>query len=186
MAMYDLPEEDLPIREQGEHHEFVAGPGRLVVSNTAEELFDNGLKYFKWCKENPIIARRPIMTGKRAGQVGEIEYTRPYTIKGLCLHCNIDEEYMADIRGLKDKKNPYYVAVSKLLYIIYVQNMEGAMVDIYNPMFVAKVLNMEKDETPVEYPKVELVGGLPALLENEDEVLKKLDLENPNWISEAD
>ena len=84
------------------------------------------------------------------------------------------------------RDSPYYVAVSKLLYIIYVQNMEGAMVDIYNPMFVAKVLNMEKDEAPVEYPKVELVGGLPPLLENEDEVLKKLDLENPNWIKEED
>jgi len=60
------------------------------------------------------------------------------------------------------------------------------MVDIYNPMFVAKVLNMEKDEAPVEYPKVEFVNGLPPLLENEDEVLKKLDLENPNWISETD
>jgi len=158
-------------------HWEVVDKGLTVVSNTPESLWKNACAYFKWCDENPITAKRTITSGKDSGKRVDIEESRPYSIKGLCLHCGIFEEYIRDIRSSKDNTSMYYIVVSKILYIIYIQNLENATVGIFNPIFVSKVLNMEKDDTPTGSIKIEIVGGLPELSKSENEILEKLELE---------
>ncbi len=151
---------------------------RVVVSESPEDLWNNATKYFRWCEDNPIMTKKTIMNGKGAGDKVFVQYVRPYSIKALCLHCGILEEWLRDVRANKDKSSLWYQVVSKILYIIYIQNLEMATIGEFNPIFTAKVLNLEKDDTPTGSVRVELVSGLPELSKSENEILEKLELEN--------
>ena len=162
-----------------EHWEII-DKGQIVVSNDAEELWENAASYFRWCDDNPVQFYRSLLSGKEAGKSIKVSGTRPYSIKGLCLHCGILEEYLVDCLNSRDKTSLYYQVVKKIQYVIHTNNLEGAMVGVYNPVFTAKVLNMEKEEAPSNTVKVEMVVGLPQLSESENEILEKLNFENEN------
>lgn len=159
------------------HWEIVNGSSN-IISNSPESLWENAIKYFKWSDDNPIISKRTLTSGKEAGKRVTIESRRPYSIKALCIHCNILEEWLRDIRQSKDKSSDFYIVVSKILYLIFIQNLEGATVNEFNPIFVAKVLNMEKDDTPTSAITVNVVNGIPELSTSENEILEKLEIEN--------
>lgn len=163
-----------------QHWEIVnSNRGRYTQSNSPETLWINACSYFKWCDDNPIITKRTITQGKQTGTRADIEQKRPYTIKALCLHCNIIEEYLRSIRESKDKGNEYYIVVSKILYIIYTQNLEEAMNGNFSPIMTAKVLNLEKEDTttPAAITVNVVTQGIPELSNSENEILEKLELE---------
>lgn len=159
------------------HWEIVNG-ARDVNSNTPQDLWKYAAEYFKWCDDNPVTVKRTLTSGKDAGRKVNVESPRPYSIKALCLHCNIMEEWLRDIRQSKDKTSDFYIVVSKILYIIFIQNLEYATIGVFNPIFTAKVLNMEKDDTPTSAITVNIVDGIPELSKSENEILEKLELEN--------
>ncbi len=160
---------------------------RNVMSDTPEKLWNNAIGYFKWCDDNPHEELIPVLTGKEAGRQIIRKKARMYTVKGLCLHCNIEEEYIKSMRQLKNEQSEYYVVVSKILYIIYTQNIEMAAVDIFNGGFITKVLGLEKEDNTPKDIKVTIVneiegdsGGkskIPELSESENQILEKLELE---------
>lgn len=160
-----------------EHWELI-NRGKILASDTPQELWQQACAYFQWCDTNPIVTKRTATAGKETGKKHEVESTRPYSIKGLCLHCGILEEYLRDIRKSKREDSEYYHVVSTILYLIFVQNLEYATIGVFNPIFTAKMLGMEKDETPVGAIRVEVVHGIPELSKSENEVLEKLELEN--------
>ncbi len=166
-----------------EHWEIVNGE-RSPIDLTEKGLWEGAVSYFRWCKENPKLIKRTLVSGKEAGKKVEEELERPYTIKGLCFHCGITEEYLYDIKNLKDKTNGFYLVAQQIINLIHTQNVEGAMIGQFNAPMTAKLLNMdteEKSSTPVT---VTIVQGTPALSNSENEILEKLesekrDLENP-------
>lgn len=161
---------------QNEHWKVLSAGGRQV-SNTPQELWEAAITYFKWCDDNPITAKRTLTSGKTQGEKITIEYKRPYSIKGMCLHCNISERYINDIKQTNQPESEWYVIMEKILMIIYTQNLEGAIVDLYNPIMVSKVLNMDQPSDDNNKPiRVEIVHAVSNELSNsENEVLKKLD-----------
>lgn len=130
--------------EQNEHWKVVASGG-VMIANTPEQLWKQAETYFKWCDENPIKAKRTLTSGKTQGDKVTVEFVRPYTIKGFCLHANISERYIKDISETHAKDSEMYLVMEKILYIIYNQVLEGALVDLYNPVMASKLLNMDKD-----------------------------------------
>lgn len=158
-------------------HWQVIQTGQVVVSNSPQELWDNACKYFKWCDENYIESSVTLTSGKEAGKVVTDRKIRPYTIKGLCLHCGISEEYLKDMVANQDPTSEYSLAVNRIGYIIHTQNVENATVGIFNPIFTAKILNMDKDVSPSSVVRVEVIGGTPELSRSENQVLEKLELE---------
>lgn len=160
-----------------EHWEII-NQGNIKVSNTPQELWLNAVEYFRYCDDNPIKLKQTIRAGKGAGTKMEIENQRPYTVKGLCLHCGILEDYIRDVRQSKNESNEYYIVISKILYVIYVHNEELATIGVYSPIFTAKRLNMDSEEVPNKAIRVEIVNGLPTLSKSENEILEKLELEN--------
>lgn len=156
---------------------------KQVTNNSAEELWQNACNYFKWCDEHAIETQKTITSGKEAGKIVKQYSIRMYNIRALCLHCNVDEEYMRSIRRSKTDDSPFFIVVSKIMYIIYVQNLENAVVGEFNSIMISKVLNMDRsgdDET--NKVAVHIVHGLPALSKSENEILEKLDLENEEKI----
>ncbi len=150
-----------------------------INNDTPLAIWKLACKYFAWCDANPVITKKTALVGKEAGKKFQVEQIRPYNIKAFCLHANISEEYLKDIRNSKDEASDWYVVVSKILYIIYVQNYEMAQLDIFNPTFTSKVLNMDRDDSPIKPVQIQIISaGIPTLSNSENEILEKLELEN--------
>jgi hypothetical protein len=153
-----------------EHWE-VVNNANIVASDSPEALWYNAVRYFKWNDANPIRNTKTLKDGRVISNIN----TRPYSIKALCLHCGILEEYLRDVRASKDRDSLYYIVVSKILYLIYVQNLEGGITNEFNPIMISKVLNIDKEDIPTGAIKVIIEGGLPSLSESEDEVIGKME-----------
>jgi hypothetical protein len=143
----------------------------IKVPTTAEELWEACIKYFNWCDENPLLS---------AG----VKSTRPYSLKGMCLHCGLMEEYFRDVRNSSDKESMYYVVVSRVLYIIYVQNIEMAMVGAFNVSLAMKLVGMDNEEVDTRDITVTIVesGASAPLSQSESEAIKKVELELENMV----
>lgn len=159
-----------------EHWQIIAN-GQVVIDRNAEELWENMCSYFEYCDNNPIEAKRTITSGKGAGNKVSVEMKRPYTIKGLCLHCGISESYLRDIQQSKSKDDLYYIVVERAMYIIQTQLMENALVGEFNPILTSKLLNLDNQENETGAIKVEIVQGTPELANSENEVLEKIEME---------
>lgn len=162
-----------------DEHWKIINSGGTQVSLTPELWWKQATDYFKWCDEHPIKAKRTLTSGKTQGEKVIVEYNRPYSIKGMCLHCGISEKYLRDIQESNIRENEWCIVAEKILYIIYTNNLEGAIVDLYNPIMVSKVLNMDKpSEDNNTTVRVEIVNPTgKELAGSENEVLKNLDLE---------
>lgn len=165
------------------NHWNVVNDGTIVVSNTPETLWQNAITYFKWCDENPIISKTTVTSGKEAGKKFENEHIRPYSLKAFCLHCGVLEEYIASVKNNSDPTSLFYIVVSRIVYLIYIQNMELATVGVFNPIFTAKVLNLENERPPEEQITVNVVSGLPSLPRSENAVLENLKIERGEIIN---
>lgn len=166
---------------QADHKEHwqLINEGAVQVSNTPQQLWEQAINYFKWNDEHPIIAKRTLTSGKTQGMEIPISFKRPYSIKAMCLHCNISERYIKDIMNTNSSDNEWFIIMEKILMIIYTQNLEGAIVDLYNPIMISKVLNMDKEQGETDRAvKVEIVDSRSDRLYNsEREVLEKLDFQ---------
>lgn len=163
-----------------DEHWKIVNSGQIVISTTPQELWESACSYFLWTDDNPIRSNRVITAGKEAGKKYEVEYKRPYSVKGFCIHCGISERYIQDIKESNASDSEWVMVMEKILYIIYTQNLEGAIVDLYNPIMVSKVLNMDKDQGTLDKPpRIEIVQSLDnkQLATSENEVLGKLDFE---------
>lgn len=150
---------------------------------TPQGILTDAMAYFKYCDDHPIENPRLITSGKGTGVTLQEKLIRPYSIKGLCLHCGMTEEYIRDVRHSKTRTSDMYVVISRLIYIIYVQNQELATVGVFNPIFTAKLLNLDREDIPNGAVTVNIVQGLPTLANSESEILEKLDLENGKIIN---
>lgn len=160
-----------------DQHWKVINAGGRTVSNTPEQLWEAAVDYFQWCDNNPITYKRTLTSGKEAGKSMTVEAKRPYSVKALCLHCSISERYLEDLRTLSDRSSEWYMVVEKIWYVIYTDNLEGALIDLYSPIMVAKVLKMDAPIQDNDEPvKIEMVDSRSNELSiSENEVLKKLD-----------
>lgn len=164
--------------QRNEHWKVVASGGQ-IASNTPEQLWKQATDYFKWCDENPILAKRTLTSGKTQGDKVTVEFVRPYTIKGFCLHANISERYIKDISETHETQGEMYRVMEKILYIIYNQVLEGALVDIYNPIMASKLLNMDKGtEDQTKRTTVTIIDSISNTLQtSEGAVIANLDFD---------
>jgi len=153
-------------------------PLKTVVSTTAEDIWRMAMEYFQWSDENPLKVKKTINTGKDAGKPYYDENPRPYSLKAFCIHSGLIEDYLIEIRKTKREDSDYYKVITKILYIIYVQNSDLAQVGVYNPIFTSKLLGMDNDnDKPIKAIQVTVVQGLPSLSSTEAEVVEKIELE---------
>lgn len=150
-----------------------------VIVDTPEDIWKRACEYFQWCDDNPIVWKTTVMSGNKAGNKVENESPQPYSISGLCLYAGISQTYIQSIRQSKSQESAFFIVISKILSIIYVQNMNYATTGVFNPVFTAKLLNIGNDDEETRQPaKIEIISaGIPELSNSENEVLEKLELE---------
>ncbi len=160
-------------------HWQIVNLGGIMVGNTPEEIWRGACEFFKHCDSNPVTVKTTLKSGKEAGKVVLETHQRPYTIKGLCLHLGVTEEFLRDMRNVKDKSSLWYITISKIYYIIYTQAQEMGTLGIFNPIFTAKILNLDKEEVSNDKIRIEVItgGNIPSLSDSENAILEKLELE---------
>lgn len=159
-----------------EHWKVISAGGR-VISVTPEDLWQQAVDYFQWCDDNPITTKKTMLTGKTQGQKVEVDYKRPYTIDGFCLHASITKRWLEDLKGMYGIESIWYKVAEKIMSIIYTQNLEGAIVDLFNPLVISKILNLDKPrDDEGKTVKVEIVDTRKTeLYTNENDILRNLD-----------
>lgn len=158
--------------------EVISNRSNEEVDTSAIGIWTKACEYFKWCDDNPVLWKSSIASGTKAGQSFANELPQPYSVKALCLYCGMTEAYVSFMRNTKDTSSDYYIVISKILSIIYVQNLNYAVTGVYNSTFTAKLLSVGEDVSVPEPVKVEVITqNIPSLSSSENEVLEKLELE---------
>lgn len=147
------------------------------VSNTPEDLWHNAVEYFKWSDMNPLKPKRTVLAGKEVGKKVEVELIRPYSVKALCLHCGITEEYYKDLLR-SDKDTVAYMVAARIAMNIWVQIYELGLTGEISPVLADKLLALSKSDDGPQKVIIEHVGDLPKLGNSENEILKMIEIQN--------
>lgn len=117
--------------------------GRDKIFENDTTLWGAAVEYFeatdsrKWVKKDWV--------GKDGREVLR-ETETPYTISGLCLFLDIDNQTWANYRANKD----FFGVVTRIESIIYTQKIEGATVGAFNANIVARELGLaDKTESKI-------------------------------------
>ena len=126
--------------------------GRDKLFSHPDVLWQEAVRYFTWCEENPLIAID--YKGKDAIEVA-MPKMRAFTWSGL--------ELFLDIDSLREyKTNPKYKDFSQIIEriekTIYTQKLEGAAAGLLNPNIIARDLGLtEKSEQNITVDKPKLI-----------------------------
>lgn len=110
-------------------------PGRPLIFNSPDELWEKTLEYFVWVDENPIITY-----DYKGGAATKCKYEnqRPYTKSGLCVFLNISDDTFENYK----KREGFLGIITYIEEIIRTQKFEGATVGIFNHNIIARDLGL--------------------------------------------
>lgn len=113
-----------------------------------EGLWEEAIKYFKWCVKRPWHKNEAIKTGKKPGKIIEIPTAKPFTLSGFCIYADIVEDTFNNY-----EKNTDFIGVTKVIRnIIETQQFEGATVGAFNANIIARKLGLaDKQEHTGNY-----------------------------------
>lgn len=119
--------------------------GRPAKFPTAEDLWREALAYFNWCDDNPIMTtnkRKKSRSDTSESQSMEQEpVSRPYTLDGLCLWCNILTPWATFKRdcGRRADAEQFAIVINACEQTIRNQQVTGAMIGIYSERLTARL-----------------------------------------------
>jgi hypothetical protein len=140
--------------------------GRKKLFSSSKLLMQAASEYFQWVDNHPWVkkeqTKKPtILKDKEGNQsidyVTDIPTARPYTLSGLCIYLDVNNQYFTDFKqglvprdGAKwTKKNKdFSLVITRIEEIIRTQKFEGAAVGAFNANIIARDLGMvEKVES---------------------------------------
>ncbi|NDV79348.1 terminase small subunit [Dysgonomonas sp. 511] len=127
--------------------------GKERLYTHSDKLLNTAFEYFAWCDENPLLKKELMRSGERKGELIEVPVSRPYTISGLCVFCQISE---ATFRSFF-RSDEMCAAALHIQDIIKQNQMEGAIAGIYNSAIVCRLVdssNVEEEEQLKRIPFV--------------------------------
>lgn len=142
--------------------------GRDKIFESPEVLLEACMEYFEQTSER--VWNKIEFKGSDVQEV-KIPTSVPFTLSGLCIFLDIDENTWQRYR----KEEPYKdfrAVVSQVEKIIYTQKFEGAVVGAYNANIIARDLGLvEKSESK----SVNIISAKELTIEQAKEYLSKLD-----------
>lgn len=122
--------------------------GRDKIFKTPEILWEAACGYFQWVEDNPLtkaIVYQGVVTGHE-------ELMRAMTVKGLCIHLDVNSKYFNDFNAGLDLKKEidrnFSEVTTNIREIIDTQKFEGASAGLLNPTIIARDLGLaDKHET---------------------------------------
>ncbi|GAB4000027.1 DNA-packaging protein [Spirosoma daeguense] len=133
--------------------------GRDKLFETPQLLEEAAYEYFSWCQQNPLY--KTDYRGKEVEEV-QIPLPRPFTLSGLCLYCDVSENWWNEFKR-NDSRKTFTEVISRIETIIYTQKFEGAVVGLFNANIISRDLGLvDKKEVAGEL-KIEPITGMRIL-----------------------
>lgn len=133
--------------------------GRDKIFESPKNLWASACEYFEWCDDNPWYRQEAVKAGDHFGETVQSATARPYTIGGLCIFLDIDENTFERYRKEKAYKDFWGIA-NKIANIIRTQKFEGAAVGAFNANIIARDLGLaEQQRLTAEVIRPVLEGG---------------------------
>lgn len=121
--------------------------GRDALFADAQLLWEQAVKYFEWCDDNPLYESDHMVVNKSLKEIDK-PLKRPYTLQGLCIYLGCGSTWWRDF-----KKNPktyigdFPSVMEQIEEVIYEQKFAGAAVGQFNSNIIARDLGLaEKKE----------------------------------------
>lgn len=132
-----------------------------------QQLWDESIKYFEWCNENPWMKKETTNKGDRK-EVKEMPTQRPYTIQGLCRFLNITAQTFENYSNAKGYET-YFEITRAIRDVIQNNQLEGAIVGTYQSNIIARMLGLSDkvENTNYNYNSVELTKDEIQQINNE-------------------
>lgn len=124
--------------------------GRSTLFADGAALWAEAIKYFAWCDENPWM-RPELVKFQGVADEYNVPLGRPYSLDGLCIFLDVSRAYLRNCkRNLLEKQErdngtftpeneSLIEAIERIENIVRTQNIEGAMLDVYNANFTARM-----------------------------------------------
>jgi hypothetical protein len=116
-------------------------------SYTPESLCEKFNEYFEYMKTQTWQKTDAIKSGEMAGETIYIPINTPLSRKSFCIFANISEDTLRNYASNKESYTQYFDLTTRALEIIDNNQIEGAIVGVYNPNIVARLNGLsEKTE----------------------------------------
>lgn len=124
--------------------------GRDTLFADGDALWAEAIKYFAWCDNNPWL-RPELVKFQGVADEYSVPLGRPYSIGGLCIFLDVSETFITNCRRnlLEKKENradtfteanqSLLDCIERIQNIVRTQNVEGAMLDVFNANFTARI-----------------------------------------------
>lgn len=109
--------------------------GRDMIFSSPEILWEEAVKYFEWCEENPWVQQNWV--GKDGDEVQK-NHIRPLTLTGLCVFLDISEMTLREY----GKRQDFVAVYTRIEQIIRTQKFEGAATGFFNASIIARDLGL--------------------------------------------
>jgi hypothetical protein len=108
-------------------------------SYTPEALCDKFNEYFEYMKTQTWQKTDAIKSGDMAGETIYIPINTPLSRKSFCIFANISEDTLRNYASNKESYTEYFEVTTRALDIIDNNQIEGAIVGVYNANIVARI-----------------------------------------------
>lgn len=140
------------------------------VGKSGEDLWTAAVGYFLWCEGHPVYKPELIRSGDNAGTVINVPYPRPFLLDALCIHLGVTSRYIKET-AKNPEANDFYLAAQRILQVIYTQNLENAIVGVFNAPIVKAAYNVGSGEATGKLAAIVNIQvieqGAPKMLSNE-------------------
>lgn len=119
--------------------------GRDKLFSSPELLWEAACEYFQWCDDNPWIKskKQTYDKGEFSGETNEeIPTQRPYTRKGFLIYIDASENWLQEFKKKADSN--FLGVIEKIENIIDNQQIDGAMVGVFNSNLVARIQGIKE------------------------------------------
>jgi hypothetical protein len=147
VALFIIKTTNMPALKGNKYYMNRGKNGREKKISSPEKLLQKACEYFEYCDKHPWKKNEAIKSGDKVGKIIKIPIQCPYTIEGLCVHTGISKRTFERYEACED----YCAVTTHVREIIEANQLEGAIVGVYNANIIARKLGLtEKIESKQE------------------------------------
>lgn len=158
--------------------------GRDKLFKTPELLLEAANDYFQFVEDNPFYKSEAKVVSLGQGEGSEVQIVnipvkRPFTLIGLCLYLDVNQEYFNRFEGNLDLEKEIDKDFNRVIkYIrdtIYNQKFEGAASNFFNANIIARDLGLiDKSDKNMKVEISEIDTWTPEQIKAEIERLESV------------
>jgi len=111
-----------------------------VIFSSPEILLEEFLDYVQFCKDNPWVRQRVVISGKKGTEISNEPIEKPVTLGGFMVFCGVGDRYWQNfVQEIAPRDENYGSVIDFIKKATREQNIDGAAVGIYNANIISRL-----------------------------------------------